>query len=406
MRVLMISWEYPPVMEGGLGSHVAKLTAALAAHGMEVHVVTRGSTALPGEELVRGVRVHRVASSPLPTELGAFLRWVIRMNRSLERAARQLCETRKFDVLHSHDWLVGDAAWRLSINQGLPLVTTIHSTEFGRHQGWVQQPPQSQIHRAERMAARSADHVITCSDFMKEQVADAFGVAQRKLSTIPNGVDPQDLTAEPEPELRALRARHARPGEPLVLLAGRLVYEKGFHLALEALAQLVAEGLPLRFLVAGAGLAQDDLKRQSRQLGLDGVGSFAGWVPQATLASLYSVADVCVVPSIYEPSGLVALEAMAAGCPCLAADTGGLREIVPDDGLGGVRFAAGEPMALATGLRELLADDARRARIGARGRMHALAFTWTDVAHQTAGVYEKLTESFTSEGSSLVARLP
>jgi glycogen synthase len=270
-----------------------------------------------------------------------------------------------------------------------PWLVTVHATEFGRHQGWVQNHPQSHIHAAERAMVRGADHVITCSRYMRVHVANVFGVRPSKITPIPNGIDPREL--EPvEADLPALRARYAEPGELLVLLVGRLVYEKGFHLALDALAPVVRRVGGVRFVVAGTGTAEAELKRQARRLGLDGHGVFLGWLGDDMLHSLYRVSDLCIVPSIYEPFGLVALEAMASGCLCVVADTGGLREVVPVDGTVGLRFPSRDATALRAVLERVLTDDAARAQLVAEAREHVLRFDWAEVARRTAEVYDTL----------------
>jgi glycogen synthase len=149
------------------------------------------------------------------------------------------------------------------------------------------------------------------------------GGLARHVRTIPNGIDPSDLV--PVADLPRLRARFAAPDEKLVLLVGRLVYEKGFHLALDALPGLIGCVGKVRFLIAGSGVAEAELKEQASRLGLMEHGTFIGWAGDDVLHSLYRIADLCLVPSIYEPFGL---EAMASGCPCIVADTGGLREVV------------------------------------------------------------------------------
>jgi glycogen(starch) synthase len=172
-----------------------------------------------------------------------------------------------------------------------------------------------------------------------------------------------------------------------VLLVGRLVYEKGFHLALDALARVVKRQGNVRFLVAGTGTAEGELKRQARRLGLSGHGAFLGWVGDDMLHSLYRVAEVVIVPSIYEPFGLVALEAMASGCLCVVADTGGLREVVPAGGEVGLRFPSRDSAALGQVLERVLGDDETRRRVVAEAREHVLKFDWQEVARRTAEVY-------------------
>ncbi len=389
LRVLLVSWEYPPVIEGGLGRHVRKLSESLVRDGVEVHVLTRGGGRLPAEADQHGVLVHRVREPQFPKDPSAFVRWVDAMNADMHALAANLCARFEFDLVHSHDWLVAGAAHRAARQIERPWLVTVHATEFGRHQGWVQNHPQSHIHAAERAMVRRADHVITCSRYMRVHVANVFGIRPAKVTAIPNGIDPRDL--EPvEANLDALRAKYACADDLLVLLVGRLVYEKGFHLALDALAPLVRRSGGVRFVIAGTGSAEAELKRQARRLGLSGHGVFLGWVGDDMLHSLYRVSDLCIVPSIYEPFGLVALEAMASGCLCVVADTGGLREVVPVDGTVGLRFPSRDATALGAVLERVLTDDAARVQLIAEAREHVLSFDWTEVARRTAEIYAAL----------------
>ena len=385
-RVLILSWEYPPIVEGGLARHVRKLSEQLVAQGTEVHVLTRGGGRLAAEEDRHGVIVHRVREPDFPKDdLDAFISWVDRMNDDMRAAGEDL----DADLVHSHDWLVAGAARRLARRARVPWLVTVHATEYGRHQGWVDKHPQSHIHGVERRMVRAADRVITCSHYMRRHVAEVFGVPAAKITAIPNGIDPTDL--QPVPDLPRVRARYAAPGQKLVLLVGRLVHEKGFHLALDALPRLIERLGNVRFLIAGSGTAEAELKAQAKRLGLEEHGAFAGWTGDDELHSLYRVADLCLVPSIYEPFGLVALEAMASGCPCIVADTGGLREVVPGGRRVGLRFRARDPRSLARVAEMLLSDDALRDRLVAEAREHVLRFDWSDVARQTADVYGELT---------------
>jgi glycogen synthase len=386
---LILSWEYPPLIEGGLARHVRKLSENLAALGTEVHVLTRGSEESPEEELVRGVHIHRVREPTRPTDLGEFVAWVERMNADMLAAGVELGDRFDFDLVHGHDWLVAMAGDHLARRFGSPLVTTIHATEHGRHQGWVDKHPQSHIHGVEQWITNRSDRVIACSYYMREQIADIFGVEEERVFVIPNGIDPDDLQPQDEPELRRLRSEFAAPEEKLVLLIGRLVYEKGFQLALEAMPRLIEAVPGTRFLVAGSGTHEPELRRQAAELGLMDHGTFLGWIGDDVLHSLYRIADVCVVPSLYEPFGLVALEAMASDCPCIVADTGGLREIV-SHGEVGLRFRSRDPRSLGEMVERVLTDTELRSRLVVEGSEHILAFDWADVAEQTSRVYAEL----------------
>ncbi|MSX01741.1 MAG: glycosyltransferase [Actinobacteria bacterium] len=386
-RVLILSWEYPPVVEGGLARHVRKLAEQLVAQGVDVHVLTRGDGELAREEEVAGVLVHRVPEPGRPGDLGEFVTWIEHMNADMLAAGVELGDRYDFDLVHGHDWLVFVAGDHLANRFRCPLVVTIHATEYGRHQGWVDKHPQSWIHGVERSMAARSDRLITCSYYMRGHVADIFELDENSVDVIPNGIDPLDL--QPVDDLEALRAKFAQPDEQLVILVGRLVYEKGFQLALEALPPIIERVGKVRFLVAGSGTHEAELKQQADELGLSEYGTFLGWIGDDVLHSLYRIADLCVIPSLYEPFGLVALEAMASGCPCIVADTGGLREVVPGGDRVGLRFNGGDADHLGVMIERMLTDDALRERLIAEASEHVLGFDWVDVARQTREVYDE-----------------
>ena len=333
--------------------------------------------------------IHRIREPKRPTDLGEFVAWVERMNSDMLAAGVELGDRYSFDLVHGHDWLVANACDHLAKRFEAPLVMTIHATEYGRHQGWVDKHPQTYIHGVERWITNRSQRVITCSHYMREQVADIFGVEEQRVTVIPNGIDPDDLPDQPAEDLARLRSEFATEDEKLVLLIGRLVYEKGFQLALEAMPRVLEEAPGTRFLVAGSGTHEAELKRQASELGLMEHGTFLGWIGDDVLHSLYRIADLTVVPSIYEPFGLVALEAMASGCPCIVADTGGLREVVPHEEAG-LRFRAHDPEALAEVAIRVLSDDELGRRLVAEAYEHLRRFDWGDVAEQTAAVYAEL----------------
>jgi glycogen synthase len=394
-RVLLLSWEYPPVIEGGLARHVRKLAEALVRQGVAVDVLTRGlddrqPDGRPGTTWPGGVSVHRVREPGWPRELHRFVAWVEQMNDDMCTAGEELAVEHRYDLVHGHDWLVAQASAVLAERLAVPYVTTIHATEHGRHQGWVQNPPQSHIHAVERWMAARADAVVVCSHYMRGHVADIFDIDERRVAVIPNGIDPRELRSVGD--LKALREEFAAPHERLVLFVGRLVYEKGFQLALDALPGVLRQVPNVRFLVAGSGTHEAELKAQAQRLGLSERGSFLGWIGDDALHSLYRIADLCVVPSIYEPFGLVALEAMASGCPCIVADTGGLREVVPGGERVGLRFNGGDAEHLGVMIERLLVNDALRERLVAEASEYVLRFDWDDIARRTRTIYTELRE--------------
>jgi glycogen(starch) synthase len=339
--------------------------------------------------------LQRVREPKRPGELTEFITWVEHMNTDMLAAGVELGDSFDFDVVHGHDWLVAAAGDHLAKRFGTPLAVTIHATEFGRHQGWVDKHPQSHIHGIERWMANRAEQVIACSAYMRDHISDVYGIEEERIAVIPNGIDTADLQPADEEEMRQLRLQFAQPTEQLVLLVGRLVYEKGFQVALEAMPRVIDALGNVRFLVAGSGTHEQELREQATALGLDDHGSFLGWIGDDVLHTLYRIADLVVVPSIYEPFGLVALEAMASGCPCLVADTGGLREVVPHEEVG-LRFRSRDPHSLADFAIRVLSDEELASRLVADAYGHVRSFDWGDVAEQTLAVYERLVSRTTA----------
>ena len=386
----MLSWEYPPVLVGGLGRHVHALAEAMAAAGHAVTVLSRhpGGSAVPYDEVVGGVRVVRVSEDPsLLSFTDDLLAWTMALNHALTRAGLAVCAEDPPDVVHAHDWLVAHAATTLEAHLGIPLVATVHATEAGRHQGWLPGPLNRSIHSVEWWLADRARRVITCSAYMRWEVTRLFELAPEKVDVRPNGVDAARWQV-PADRAAAARARWAADG-PLVAYSGRLVHEKGVQDLLAAVPALRRRHPGLRVVVAGTGPAEAELRAQARALRLGRAVTFAGFIPDADLAALVAAADCAVVPSRYEPFGLVALEATAAGAPVAVADVGGLAEIVAD-GRTGLRFAPGTPAALAAAVDRLLTDPALGRRLAAAARAElATEYAWPVVAERTIATYDQ-----------------
>ena len=209
-RVLILSWEYPPLIEGGLARHVRKLSEALVARGVEVHVLTRGGEESPADEDVAACCIHRVLEPSRPRDLGEFVAWVERMNSDMLAAGVELGDRFDFDLVHGHDWLVAAACDHLARRFGAPLVTTIHATEHGRHQGWVDKHPQSYIHGVERWIANRSDRVDRL--LLLHARADRRHLRRRRGAR--RGDPERDRPRRPAPP-RSRRARRAcAPSSP------------------------------------------------------------------------------------------------------------------------------------------------------------------------------------------------
>ncbi|MFG1955023.1 glycosyltransferase family 4 protein [Micromonospora sp. NPDC048830] len=386
-RVLMLSWEYPPVLVGGLGRHVHALSVALAAAGHHVTVVTRHAPGAPLEEYADGVRILRAPEDPVtfPLATGSLLAWTMAFNHTLTRTALRATEAGTYDVIHAHDWLVAHTAITLRDHLDLPLVTTVHATEAGRHQGWLPDEMNRTIHGVEHWLSTESNRVIACSGYMRDQVTQLFDLPGDRVDVVPNGVDGRAWHAHPR-AVAATRARFAGTG-PLVGYAGRLVYEKGVQHLVDAVPYLRERHPGLRVVIAGDGPYRNDLVDQAHRLRLADTVRFAGFLDATQLPAVLAATDATVIPSLYEPFGMIALEAAAAGAPLAVAATGGLAEIV-EPGVTGVTFPHGDPDALAGAVDRLLGDEVLSRRMARRARaMVDERYGWATIAAHTASRY-------------------
>ncbi|GAA1223084.1 glycosyltransferase family 4 protein [Prauserella halophila] len=393
MRVLLLSWEYPPVVVGGLARHVHALARHLVADGHDVTVLCRhvagtdAGTHPTSHEVVDGVRVVRVAEDPMHLTFERDLvAWTLSMGHAMARAGHALLGTWRPDVVHAHDWLVTQPAIGLAEAAGVPLVGTIHATEAGRHSGWLSHPLNQQVHSAEWWLANRSDALITCSHAMRREVAQLFDLDAQTISVIHNGIEERGWQV-PAEEVATARERHSPDGAPLLLYFGRLEWEKGVQDLLGALPEVRERHPGTRLVVAGIGRHHDDLVEQAHTLGMAEAVDFVGHLPDLRLRAVLAAADAVVLPSRYEPFGIVALEAAAARRPLVASTAGGLGEVVID-GETGLAFVPGDVPGIANAVDAVLADTgaAERRAHAAQSRL-AADFDWAHIATSTAEVY-------------------
>jgi glycogen synthase len=388
VRVLMLSWEYPPLVVGGLGRHVEALARELAAEGHDVRVVTRGLEAAGSAETRDGVRIIRAAVDPLAIDFTteSLLAWSQAAEHALLRAALPVTKGWRPEIVHAHDWLVAQTAITVSESTGAPLVATLHASEAGRHHGWLPRPLNLAIHSVERWLAQRAAAVITCSSTMHDDAATLYELPPDRIAIVPNGVEAARWSATAAAKART-RAGIDGDG-PLLVFAGRLVHEKGVQTLLQALRTLRDTAPRIRLAVAGTGVHETTLRKQARQLRIARAVNWLGFVPEAELPALFGAADIAVVPSLYEPFGIVALEAAVAGTALVVADTGGLRDLAAA-GVAAASFPAGNAGALADAVAALLADPAGTRRAALRAaRVVRRDYTWATVGARTAEVYQ------------------
>lgn len=395
MRVLMVSWEYPPVVVGGLSRHVHALARHLVADGHEVVVLCRHVAGTDAEthpatdRVVEGVRVIRVAEDPLHVTFERDLvAWTLAMSHAMIRAGVELIRTWRPEVVHAHDWLVTHAAIALAEAARVPLVGTIHATEAGRHSGWLSHPLNQQIHSVEWWLANRSDALITCSQAMRAEVAHLFDLGADGIHVIHNGIEARTWQVDQQ-EIDQARTRHSPQGAPLLLFFGRLEWEKGVQDLLDALPAIRKRHPGTRLVVAGRGRHLEPLVEQARKLRIRRAVDFVGHLSDRELRAVLAAADAVVLPSRYEPFGIVALEAAAAEAPLVASTAGGLGEVVVD-GETGLAFAPGDVTALTDAVRAVL-DDRESAVTRASAARARLSddFDWARIAETTAEVYRR-----------------
>jgi glycogen(starch) synthase len=393
MRILVLSWEYPPHIVGGLGKHVADLVPALARLGVEVHVVTPTFGAGPYEELSQGISVHRTRIPLLASETHDFYTKALYTNSLLDATCERLhIQYGLFDLIHNHDWLTSFAAISLKRRYKTPMLATIHATERGRGRGHLYDEHSRRIDEAEWRLVYEAWRVICCAQYMAEEVRSYFGVPLDKADVIPNGVDASPFDALDGVDLSAFRGQYARPDEQIVLYVGRLVQEKGVEILIRAAPQVLREIPTARFVIAGKGPELEPLRQLVDELGLRSRILCPGFIDDGDRDRLYKVADCAVFPSLYEPFGIVALEAMAARTPVVVSEVGGLKEVVRHAETG-ITVYPGDPGSCAWGIVHTLQHpEWAKQRVANAYREVLTVFNWDTIAHQTLAVYERVLE--------------
>ena len=385
MKILMLTWEYPPRIVGGIARVVHDLSKRLIKDGHEVTVVTYRDGEVPYYEDDKGVKVYRVDNYMI--QPNNFIDWILQLNFNMvERASQIIAEQGKFDVIHAHDWLVANAAKTLKHSFDIPIVATIHATEAGRNSG-IREPNQKYINDTEWMLTYEANEVIVNSNYMKSEVQRLFGLPFEKINVVPNGVNLNKFTGMDRDY--SFRRKYAMDNEKIILFMGRLVYENGVQNLIAAMPKVLASYHDAKLVIAGKGGMLDELKAQADYLGISNKVYFAGYMNGKDVERMYKAADISVFPSTYEPFGIVALEGMLAGVPTVVSDVGGLDEIV-DHGVNGMKSYAGNPNSIADSVLTVLYDKQLAANMAKKAKQKVKEeFNWTKIAQDTHYIYEK-----------------
>ena len=384
MKILCLATEFPPAHGYGLARYISEHCNALAQTGAQVHVACNNWDGENGTYQDDGVQVN---NAPFFIPFEGYT-WVAdALQRNVQLLGRGIEMTRRnggYDILHAHDWLAAGAAKALKATYGMPLVVSMHDTEIGKNSGQLDET-QHYISQMERWMCDQAERVLVNSRFIARELVEAYGVPADKLDVVGCGVNPQAF--ETDAEVAPFKSLFCGPGERLVAFVGRLAGVKGPHVLLEAMPTVLSVCPGTRFVFAGDGAMQQGLEHRAQELKLDDRVRFLGHIRGKVLATFYHAADIVVVPSLYEPLGMVALEAMVCGRPVIASDTGGLREVVVP-GATGVTVPPNDSRELASAIVRLLLNPQAAQMLGAQGRQRALTdFRWDAVAQRTQASY-------------------
>ena len=381
----MLSWAFPPRSTGGVAAQVSGLSAALAAAGHDVVVLTVADR--PAELEARpptNVRVLRTLTD-LPwlppvevvTRIASANHTVTKLGSRFEGDLAGW----EPDVVHGHDWELGWAADSLAARYGVPFVLTMHGTERVRHGGQLPLGHPTDINSIEWWLAFQAHRLIAPTRFIVEQLITGFELDANHVAHVPNGIDPAlwrrpGSATTPESERR-----------PLVVSWGRVQYEKGFQVLARAMHELRGRLPDVQSVIAGRGSYLPELQTQIDVEGVSDIIELPGFVADAALRELIHRAGCVVIPSLYEPFGIVALEALAAGAPLIVARTGGLAELVVGTHAG-VTFEPGNPDDLADAIEQVLTNDELATILVANARgLVERKYAWEAIARATAEVY-------------------
>lgn len=381
----MLSWEYPPTSAGGMAAHVDGLAHALRRAGHDVVLMTRRPAGTDTDSDLGGVRVLR-ADVELPWLPDDLVAATASANHHFVALSASLGDWRP-DVVHAHDWGVAWAADVLATLFGVPVVTTFHGTERGRHGGHLAPGRQTDINSVEWWQAHRSRRIIAATKLMVRDVVDGFELDPDHVTRIPIGIDPTWWEAAGPDE------QVDRPRSGLVFAWGRVQYEKGFQVLARAIGSLRHRIAGLECMIAGRGSYLPELQSQIDIAGVGDLVELPGYLSDNQLREAIHHAGCVVIPSLYEPFGVVALEALAGGAPLIVADTGGLSELVGGTGSALV-FEPGNAAELADCIERVLTDDALADELVQRGRdLLQASYSWDAIAMRTMSVYTAATNA-------------
>lgn len=413
MKIAVLVYEYPPKIVGGLGTYAAEITRkfVLMDHDVTVFTMNDDKGTLPTREIWRGIEIHRPLhidiSDSLPDVLAEdvkkwgrgiqlFSKILVYNYLSASKLVNELIrkESFKYDIVVAHDWLSAISGITIKKEVGLPFAFHVHSTEKGRTLGNGSEV----VSNIELHGAKAADLIVTVSYAMKDELIK-LGFSTEKIQVCYNGVDPQKYNPENvnSEDIKKIRESYGiKEDEPMILFVGRLVGVKGVDKLIMAMPHVLQKYPKAKLVVVGVGDLQEYLTNLVKIMRLhDIVKLNFNFISEEERILHYAACDVAVFPSLYEPFGIVALEAMSMERPVVvgAAGVSGMREIVICRGEDqcGFHIDPSNPSDIAWGINSALENPEKRKQLGKNGRKRVLEeFTWDKIAERTIELYEQI----------------
>ncbi len=398
MRIAILAWEsLHSIHVGGLGIVVTRTAEELAKRGHDVYLFTRAAEGQSKHARINDVNYCRCKFDPGKDILSFFSNMSKAMVKELHAVARH---SGRFDIIHGHDWHVADALYELK-KEGNLVVLSYHSSEYGRGGGAFSDKRASkedkrvfnEISAREGLGGRISDRIITVSRTMRKELCWLYKIPREKIDIISNAIDPRKYRKDVNPN--KVKKKYGVPSlAPTVLFIGRLEYQKGPDLLIDAIPKVLENRDDVKFLFAGKGTMRNYLRRNARKLGILDAVRFLWWIPYRRYVDLLNTCDIVCIPSRNEPFGIVLLEAWATGRPVVATDVGGLGENIKNL-VNGIKVRP-NPRSVARGINYLFNHPEIMARVGTKGKEKVMKFDWASSIKKLRRTYRKALESRTT----------
>jgi glycosyltransferase involved in cell wall biosynthesis len=383
----MLSWEFPPRLVGGISRHVEGLSNALVQMGNEVHVITLDFPKTPSYEENEGVHIHRV---PVETPATDFSSWVFLFNHFFEKRVGNIVNrSGPPDILHIHDWLTVVSGVSLKHLLRRPLIMTFHSTEIMRSSG-KRSIGSDMISSLEWWGAYESTSVIGVSKYMKNHVESIFNLPANKVKMIYNGIDLSKFKIKVDKNV--IRNKLGiNLSDKIILAVGRLTWQKGFDILINSFPKILAEIPQAKLVIIGNGYMRIELENLAQKNEVLDKVIFPGFVSDHELVSYLRSSDVLVIPSRFEPFGMVALEGMCSNIPTVVSGIEGLSEIIRDQ-VDGLFVDPNNLGSVAQAVLKILKDPVNSQNMVINAMKRVNKFSWKSIAKKTFQTYDKSME--------------